>query len=584
MTDDKRLPPEVLQQIVEKTDGVPLFVEEMTKAVLESGVLKATNEQYELVGSLAVLTIPATLHDSLMARLDRLGLGKEVAQLAAAIGRQFAYALLRSVAPWDDAALQQGLRQLVAAELCYQHGIIPQATFVFKHALIRDAAYDSLLRARRRQLHGQIARVLESKRGSEQDYELETIAHHFEAAQEIDQAIVYWENAGLQARQRSANQEAAAHFTHAIDLLRGRGRHRDDAERELRLRVELGGQLIACYGNGALEVEENYTRAQALLEHVHDRQLTFRAQHGLRTFYMVRGLLQRARDIGEQLLQLAGELADDSLLLQAYRPHGLCLFAMGEFAAAQYYLEQAIALYQPHLHGSQRFEYISDPLVLARCNLGWALSFLGDRSAALEQTNRAIAFAEQLEHMHSLAFALSLAASTRQALGDLDATQSLAERTLLLSQTYGYPYWVAWAHMLLGWVHGQSGVQTPAAQEIEHGLDIYRGTGARMMLPYFLALLAETNMQHGQPQAALRHLEAAQERIDMTGTRFYEAEIYRLMGRLQADYFHAPQEARRAFLQAIDIAARQRNALLQHAAQQSLDELLGTQRSSDLQS
>ena len=583
MTDGKALPVEVLQQVVEKTDGVPLFVEEMTKAVLESGVVKEANEHYELVGSLSTLTIPATLQDSLMARLDRLGLGKEVAQLAATIGRQFSYDLLRSVAPWDDAALQQGLRQLVVAELCYQHGTLPQATYVFKHALIRDAAYDSLLRARRRLLHGQIARVLERDPRGFKDREPETIARHFEAAEEIDQSIVYWENAGRQARQRSANQEAAAHFVHAIDLLRSHGEQTETAELDLRLRIELGGQLIACHGNGAPAVEENYTRAHALLNRVHDRRLTFRAQHGLRTFYMVRGPLQKAKDLGDQLLQLASELGDDGLLLQAYRPHGLCLFAMGELASAQHYLERAIALYQPHVHSSQRFEYISDPLVLGRCNLGWALCFLGERANAVDQTNRAIAFAEQLDHKHSLAFALSLAASTRQALRDLETTQSLAERTLLVSQTYGYPYWLAWAQILLGWVHGQSGLLTHAVQEMRDGLYAYRDTGARMMLPYFLVLLAETEMQRREPETALSYLEDAQRMIDVTGTRFYEAELYRLRGCLLADYFASPSEARQAFVQAIDVATSQGNALLRHYAQQSLDALLGVKRTSDIQ-
>jgi class 3 adenylate cyclase/predicted ATPase len=576
----KTLPAEVLQQIIEKADGIPLFVEEITKAVLESGVLKATNQHYELVGSLNTLMIPETLQGSLMARLDRLGLGKEVAQLAAAIGRQFSYHLLRSVAPWHDTALHQGLRQIIDAELCQQHGAIPHSIYMFKHALIRDAAYDSMLRSRRREIHGRIARVLEADPRVLKDREAETIARHFEAAQEIRRAIDYWEKAGQQARGHSANQEAAAHFAHAIHLLRSHVAQRERAEHELRLRIELGGQLIACHGNGASEVEENYEHARALLDRVHDRQLAFRAQHGLRTFYMVHGPLQRARDLGEQLLQLAKELGDDSLLLQAYRPHGLCLFAIGEFTSARQYLEGAIALYRPDAHGSQRFEYISDPLVLARCNLGWTMCFLHDRTQALDQAHRAIELAEQLDHQHSLAFALSLAASTHQVLRELDSTQALAERTLGLSQTYGYPYWAAWARMLLGWVRGQSGLLTHAAQEIQAGLHAYQETGARMMLPYFLVLLAETEMQRREPESALAHLEAAKEMIDITGTRFYEAELYRIMGCLLAGYLQEQSEAHHAFLQAIHIAANQGNVLLQHYARQSLNEFLSSKHRS----
>jgi class 3 adenylate cyclase/predicted ATPase len=582
LTEGKKLPADVLQQIIEKTDGVPLFVEEITKAVLESGVLEATNQHHEWVGSLNTLTIPETLQGSLMARLDRLGLGKEVAQLAAAIGRQFSYHLLRSVGVWDDTALHQGLKQIVEAGLCQQHGSIPHAVYIFKHALIRDAAYDSMLRSRRRHIHGRIARALEADPRGLKDREPETIARHFEAAQEIRQAIDYWENAGQQARRHSANQEAAAHFVHAINLLHAHVEHSERAELELRLRIELGGQLIACHGNGAAEVEENYEQARALLGRVHDRQLAFRAQHGLRTFYMVRGPLQRAQELGEKLLQLANELSDDSLLLQAHRPHGLCLFAMGKFTSARQHLECAIALYRPDAHSSQRFEYISDPLVLAHCNLGWALCFLHDRTQALDQTNRAIELAEQLDHQHSLAFALSLAASTRQALRDVASTQALAERTLLLSQTYGYPYWTAWAQMLLGWVRGQSGSLTHAAQEIQVGLQAYQETGARMMLPYFLVLLAETEMQRREPESALAHLEAAKEMIEITGVRFYEAELYRIMGCLLANDSREWHAARHAFLQAIHIAASQGNVLLQHDAQQSLNEFLSSKRVSRL--
>jgi class 3 adenylate cyclase/tetratricopeptide (TPR) repeat protein len=577
----KTLPAAVIAQLVAKTDGIPLFIEELTKAVLESDWLDEGTHRYELRGPLPSLTIPATLQDSLVARLDRLGQGKEVAQLAAAIGRQFSYALLRSVAPWDDVTFQQGLRQLIEAELCYQHGVPPQATYLFKHALIRDAAYDSLLRSRRRQIHGQIARVLEGEVGGFKEREPETIARHYEAAQEIERAIGHWESAGQQARQHSANQEAAAHFAHAIDLLSSLEEQTERAELELRLRLELGGQLIACHGNGAAVVEENYARAQALLESVRDRRLTFRARHGLRTFYIVRGPLQKARELGEQLLELANELGDDSLLLQAHRPHGLCLFAMGELAPARQHLERAIALYRADVHSVQRFEYISDPLVLARCNLGWAACFLSERENALEQTERAIVFAEQLDHKHSLAFALSLAASTRQALRELEATQALAERTLFLSKTCGYPYWVAWAQMLLGWVRGRSGERRHAAEEVQEGLRSYRGTGARMMLPYFLVLLAEVEMQRSEPEAALLHLEEAKGMIDITGTRFYEAEIYRLMGCLLVNHFDKPREAGQTFLKAIDIAARQGNTLLQNYAQQSLAEFLGAQQASN---
>lgn len=575
VTSGKPLPSEIVAQLVVKTDGIPLFVEELTKTVVESDWFEEGVNAYVLPGPLPSLEIPTTLQDSLMARLDRLALGKEVAQLAATIGRQFSYDLLRAVSPWDDAHLQQGLRQLVEAELCYQRGVPPQANYQFKHALIRDAAYDSLLRSRRRQLHGQIARVLEDDLRFK-EHEPETIAHHYETAQEIERAIGYWERAGRQARQRSANQESITHFVHAINLLSSIGEERKRVELELRLRVELDGELIACYGVGAPEVEQNCERTQAILDDAHDQRLTFRAGHSLRVFYMSRGPLHKAKEIGEQLLEHAYELGDDGLLLQAHRPHGLCLLYMGEFKLAQYHLERVIDIYRLDTHSLQRFEYISDPLVLARCNLGWLACFLGDRERALNQTDRAIAFADELDHKHSLAFALGVAASSRQALGMIEETRGFAERLLSLSESCGYSYWIAWAHMFLGWVRVCSGDLAQGAQEFWDGFCSHRETGTRFMLPYFLVLLAEVNLQRHKPKQALVHLEEARQLIDITGTCFYEAELYRLMGHALATLRDEPSKVHQTLLNAIDIAANQGNVLFHMASQRSLDVLLGS--------
>ena len=582
VTRGKILPSEVVDQLVVKTDGVPLFVEELTKTVVESDWLYEDAKGYELIGSLPTLEIPATLHDSLMDRLDRLAMGKEVAQLAATIGRQFSYQLLQAVAPWDDAMLQQGLRQIVEAELCYQHGVPPRAHYQFKHALIRDAAYDSLLRSQRRQIHGHIARVL-THHAQAREREPETIARHYEAAQDMERAIIYWESAGRQARQRSASQEAERHFVHAIHLLHTIGEERERAERELRLRVELWGQLLANYGIGAPEVEENCERAQALLEHVRDPWLTFRVRHSMRALYMARGPLHRAKAIGERLLELLSELGDDSLLLQVHRPHGLCLLYMGELHLSQYHLERTIEIYRPDVHSFQRFEYISDPLVLARCNLGWLACFLGDRERAIDETDRAIALAEKLDHQHSLAFALSLAASTRQALGMIEETQQLAERALSLSQAFGYPYWTAWAQILLGWVRGRSGDPHLATEELQDGLRAYQETGSLQMLPYFLVLLAELDLRRGEPEKAILHLEKAKRMIDIVGVRFYEAELLRQMGCAFAALQDESAKTRQTFLSAIEIAESQGNVLFQMAAQKALEEFLGGEQTLEAQ-
>ena len=244
----KALPAEVVEQVVAKTDGVPLFVEELTKMVLESGLLQEREERYELTGPLPPLAIPATLHDSLMARLDRLAAVKGLAQLGATLGREFSYALLQAVSPWDEETLQRGLQQLVEAEFLYQRGLPPQATYLFKHALIQDAAYQSLLRSTRQQYHQRIAQVLEARFPEICETQPELLAHHYTEAGLLAQAIPYWQRAGQRAIERSANLEAIAHLTQGLEVLATLPDTPERAQQELDLQTTLGPALMATKG------------------------------------------------------------------------------------------------------------------------------------------------------------------------------------------------------------------------------------------------------------------------------------------------------------------------------------------------
>ena len=269
----KALPPEVVEQIVAKTDGVPLFVEELTKMVLESGLLQEGEERYELTGPLPPLAIPATLHDSLMARLDRLAAVKDVAQLGATIGRMFTYELLQAVFPLDGATLQQGLRQLVEADLVYQRGAPPQAIYTFKHALIQDAAYQSLLRSTRQQYHQRIAQVLEAQFPETAEAQPELLAHHYTEAGLSEAALPYWQRAGQRAMEHSANIEASSHFTAALVLLKTLPETPERTTQELTLHIALAVPLIATKGYGAPEVAQAYSRAQELCQQVGENAL-----------------------------------------------------------------------------------------------------------------------------------------------------------------------------------------------------------------------------------------------------------------------------------------------------------------------
>jgi predicted ATPase len=294
----KALPAEVIQQVVSKTDGVPLFVEELTKMVLETDLLREHEDHYALTGPLPPLAIPTTLHDSLMARLDRLAPIKLVAQLGATIGRQFSYELFRAVSPLDETTLQQGLRQLVEAELLYQQGSLPQATYTFKHALIQDAAYQSLLRSTRQQFPQRIAQVLAEQFPETAETQPELLAHHYTAVGLSEHAIGYWQRAGRKAYERSANVEAIAHLTQGLALLTTLPETPARAQQELDLQIALGPALSATKGPAAPEVEQTYARARVLCAQVGDTPQLFPTLGGLWRFYYARGALRTARELG----------------------------------------------------------------------------------------------------------------------------------------------------------------------------------------------------------------------------------------------------------------------------------------------
>jgi class 3 adenylate cyclase len=340
ITGEKALPPAVLQQVVTKTDGVPLFVEELTKTILESGLVQETEAHYELTGPLPPLAIPATLHDSLMARLDRLATVKGVAQLGAVLGRTFSYELLQAVTPLDEAPLQQALDRLVDAELLYQRGVPPQATYLFKHALIQDAAYQSLLKSTRQQYHQRIAQVLETRFPTLVETQPELVAQHYTAAGCAEQAIPYWQRAGQQASDRSANLEAITHLTTGIELLKTLPETPERTQQALTLHIALGMALQMAKGLAAPEAEHAYTQAYALCQQIGETLELVPILNGLYRFYLVQPQLHTARKIGETLLSLAHRAQDPALALHAHQALGAAWYYLGALPAARSHLEE----------------------------------------------------------------------------------------------------------------------------------------------------------------------------------------------------------------------------------------------------
>ena len=352
LTGGKVLPTEVHRPLVATTDGVPLFVEELTRMVLESGLVEEREGHYALTGPLPPLAIPATLHDSLMARLDRLSAGKRVAQLGAVLGRQFAYGLLRAVAPWEEATLQRGLGQLVEAELLYPRGSPPEATYQFKHALIQEAAYQSLLKSTRQQYHQRIAQALAAHFPETTETQPELLAHHYTEAGLQAQALPYWHQAGQRAIARSAYAEACQHLTTGLEVLGTVPETPARHQHELDLLTALARVLGLTKGQAAPELEPVLTRAMALAQQVGESAQYFAVLRARWSFYNVRAEHQAAHTVAEQLLDLAQRQHDPALLLGAHHALGVTLANMGVFTLARTHYEQAIALSDAQRHAT----------------------------------------------------------------------------------------------------------------------------------------------------------------------------------------------------------------------------------------
>jgi predicted ATPase/class 3 adenylate cyclase/DNA-binding winged helix-turn-helix (wHTH) protein len=554
----KALPIEVLRQLVTKTDGVPLFVEELTKMVLESGLVKEREERYELTDPLPPLAIPATLHDSLMARLDRLETAKQVMQLGAVLGREFSYEVIRAVSPVDEATLQQELARLVEAELLYQRGLPPQARYVFKHALIQEEAYQSLLRRTRQQYHQQIAQVLEARFLETRETQPELLAHHYTEAGLSAQALPYWQQAGQRAIERSAHLEAAQHLATGLELLATLPETPARAQQELGLQMALGPALMATKGNAAPEVEQTYARARALCAQVGETPQLFSVLRGLCRFYSNRGALPTARELGEQLNRLAQRTAEPARLLEAHDALGHTLFFLGEYAAAQTHLEQGIALTDLTAQQAQALRHGAAPGVVCLAMAANTLWCLGYPAQALRRSQEALAQAQALAHPYSLALAQYWATFLYDRRREIPAALAQADALLSLATAQGFPLWVGFGTYWRGRALALQGQSEAGLAQMYQGMEAVLAMGNSVSRPLFLVLLAEAAGHAGQVEQGLCLLAEALTALEASGRGDLLAEAYRLQGEFflrQATSEAAQAEA--CFQQALAIARRQ---------------------------
>jgi predicted ATPase len=568
----KELPNEIVDQIVDRTDGVPLFVEELTKSILESGLLREEADRYVLDRALPPLAVPTSLHDSLMARLDRLASVRLVAQTGAAIGREFSYGLLHAVSRLPEDQLQAALARLVASELVFQRGTPPGAVYSFKHALVQDAAHGSLLRSTRQQLHAEIAEALEAHSPDLIDSQPELFAQHYAEAGLVEKSIVCWGKAGHRSTARSAMAEAAAQLQKGLDQLALLPVTPERQRQELDFRSALGAALLSVKGQAAAETGQAYARARELWEQLGSPSEFLKVPYGQSLYHVFRGEFDLALRLDEDLLRLSRQRNDSGGLVLGHLSSGRTLFICGRFASSRSHLEEVLALYDPISHGSLVHHTTTHPHVNSQAILGIDLFCLGFPDQALAQSEPAIAEARRLAHPQTLAVTLGIGAVLLSLVGDDAALDEWIDQLVAVTTEQDIPSWRALGTIHRGWVKVKNGDVTEGIFLLRNGMAAYRAIGAELFMPHFIAFLAGACELAGQIEKAVTLLDDGLQIAGRTRERWLEAELNRHKGELLLRQGRA-EAAEELYRKALSIAQEQEAKLWELRASVSLARL-----------
>jgi class 3 adenylate cyclase/predicted ATPase len=565
LTRQHALPARTIDDVLDKTDGVPLFIEELTKTVLEAGAVPDG-------GASVALSVPSTLQASLTARLDRLAAAKEVAQIGAVIGRSFPFRLLAAISSLNEATLRGLLDRLVHAELVFASGHGADATYTFKHALVQDASYETLLLSKRRRLHAAIARALETQFPDQAGREPELVAHHFTRAGQPLDAISYWLKAGQRAMARSTASEAIAQLNRGLDLVK---QLPDGAERdahELDLRLALGQVFISIRGHAAVEVGEAFARVRELCSTAGDGPRLTMVLMGLVSFHQVRGELRAAIGFAEDLLRHIENQPEPAARALGHRGIAVPLLYLGKFVPALEHLERGLALYDPKQRQSRNFQLVNDPRVASWSLMSGALVRLGFIDKARERSRAALAEARALHQPFDLAGALHHACFLNMLCLDDRVVAEIATTLVKLSRDQTFPNYVATGTIFHGWASAVSGNAAEGIEQMLRGIEAYRATGAAINLPSWLGLLAEGYQRAGDSGQASRLVDDALRLVEATGERGYESHLVRLAGEIARDAGDVKQ-AELHFNRALAVAREQQARLFELRAAASLARL-----------
>jgi class 3 adenylate cyclase/predicted ATPase len=570
------MPDEVVRQIADRTDGVPLFVEELTKSVMESGVLRKEAGRYVLDRTLPPLAIPMTLQDSLMARLDRLASVRLVAQIGAAIGREFSYALLRAVCRFSDQELEAALARLVASELVFQRGTPPNAVYSFKHTLVQDTAYGSLLRSSRQQLHAQIAAALETQSPELMETQPELFAQHYVEAGLVEKSVAYWSRAARRSAARSAMAEAAAQIQKGLDQLALLPENRQRQQQELEFWSALGAALRFIKGQATAEMGRAFTRGRELWEQLGYPSQFLHIPYGQSFYHTYRGEFDLAQHLDEDLLRLSRQRNDAAGLVLGHASSGRTLMYAGRFALSRHHLEKVLALYDPTSHSSLGYQTGSNPHAGARGQLGIALFCLGFPDQALVQFDAAVREALTLAHPPSLAAILALGCRLLSFGDDAAALDERAGQLIAVASEHGFPLYEALGTIYRGWAKTRAGEVAEGIMLLQSGSSAYSATGAQTRISYHIALLAKANEIAGQVDEAFALLNNALQISTRIGERWFAAELYRHKGQLMLRLGRSVA-AEELYRQALAIANEQEAKLWELRAAVSLARLASNQ-------
>jgi class 3 adenylate cyclase/predicted ATPase len=563
---NKLLPASIRQDIIERTDGIPLFVEEMTKAILEAESESGARQTASTIPSPA-LAVPASLHASLMARLDRLGSAKEVAQVGAAIGREFSHALLSAVVNKPESGLASALDRLIETGLLLRQGVPPHSSYLFKHALVQDAAYGTLLREPRRALHGRIAETLEGQFTEIAENQPELLARHCTEAGLFEKAAGLWGKAGERSLERSALVEATAQFTQGLDLITKLpatpARHRE----QIKLQVALITPLMVIKGYNAPETKTAAERARLLIEQaetqgvlLEDPLLLFSVLYGFWVANLVAFNGDVMRGLAVQFLELAEKQRAPIPLMVGHRLVGASSQYTGDIVGGRTHFDQALALYNPATHRSLATRFGQDIRVAILSLRSWGLWMLGYPEAALADAEQALKGAREIGHAPSLMYALTITFPTHLLLGNYATTNAQAVEAVAVAEEKSAPLWKAWGMTIQGCALALSGKASDAVDQIASGITALRSTGATAVLPISLSYLARAYADLRQFDDAWRCIGEATTAVEKTMERWFEPEVHRIAGEIALKSAGSDAAKAEAYFERALSVARQQQA------------------------